>query len=208
MKEVPRRRNRAGGRIARSAPWLSVGSDHTQVADVIRGADRGEMPKLFIDVTLPKIRGFKDMHVAVENFKAVLGHGLPRIQLFKSFKTFKQFKPCELDPVPKNILYGCYAERPAKHLVRVSYEDEIPRLPPESHQRIRMNTDTQGQPPKHLNDLNGLNDWNVFMLVPDASKYILPLCPGSLRWRGFVLSPLPLGAERLPCKPLCHPNLV
>jgi hypothetical protein len=48
-------------------------------------ADGREMFKSLVDVARPKIGRLEDVHVAVENFEAVVGHDYLR-DLFKPFK--------------------------------------------------------------------------------------------------------------------------
>jgi hypothetical protein len=41
---------------------------------VVGAADRRAVLELLVDVTLPKVGGFQDVHIAVENFETILRH--------------------------------------------------------------------------------------------------------------------------------------
>jgi hypothetical protein len=67
-------RQRPRRRVDRAAPGSAIRTDQAQVAHVVGGADGREVSKFLVDVTLPEIRRFENVHVAVEDFETVIRH--------------------------------------------------------------------------------------------------------------------------------------
>jgi hypothetical protein len=71
VEYMARRRQRSEWRVYGPAPGVSVGSDKAQIPDVIPRSYGRKVFEPGIDVAPPQIGWFKNMHVAVQNFKTV-----------------------------------------------------------------------------------------------------------------------------------------
>jgi hypothetical protein len=103
VKDMARRRERSRRRIGGATPSAAIRPDQAEVAHMVGGADGGALLEFLVDVALPEIGRLEDVHIAVENFETVIGHGSPR-DLFKPFKSFNSFKPTVSCNRPKYVL--------------------------------------------------------------------------------------------------------